>query len=625
MKKYIILILILLISFHAEARKKIRLKKVEPAFWWTGMNNPNLQLLIYGENISLCHPVINYTGVKIRQIIKVENPNYLFINLFISETATAGSFHIKFMNKKKEIARYKYKLLNREENSALRKGFDNSDVIYLIMPDRFSNGDTSNDNTVDTKEKTDKENPGGRHGGDIQGIINHLDYLNNMGITTLWCTPMFLDDQKEYSYHGYAISDYYKIDPRYGNNSDYKRLSSECKRRNMKLILDVVTNHCGIEHWWLKDLPCSDWIHHFPTFTRSNYRMNTINDPYSSKIDHKLNIRGWFDTTMPDLNQNNPLLLTYLIQNTIWWIEYANLNGIRIDTYVYNHKKAMSNFCKSIMQEYPNFNIVGECWQHYQSEISYWQKDAINHDNYNSFMPTVMDFPLHDILSQSLHETQSWDRGINRFYLHYSMDYLYKDPFRLLVFADNHDTDRFSTNISRDLNKFKLAYTLLLTSRGIPQIYYGSEIMMTGNKSLGDGDLRKDFPGGWPTDTLNCFTSSGRTIKENEAFNFLQRLLNYRKENPVIHSGKMKHYIPENECYIYFRYNNKKTIMIILNNDESESKQITTNRFSECIKDFKSGKDIITGEILINLSRINIPPKSSMIIELYTKNKTNEN
>ena len=345
--------------------------------------------------------------------------------------------------------------------------------------------------------------------------------------------------------------------------------------------------------------------------------MNTINDPYASVIDHKLNIRGWFDTTMPDLNQRNPLLLKYLIQNTIWWIEYADLDGIRIDTYVYNHKDAMSHFCKSIMEEYPDINIVGECWQHTPAEISYWQKDALNHDNYNSYMPTVMDFPLHDILSRTLHEEQSWDRGITRFYLHFGMDYLYKDPYNLLVFADNHDTDRFATNISEDIDNFKIAFTLLLTCRGIPQIYYGTEIMMRGNKSLGDGDLRKDFPGGWPADTLDVFTRKGRSLEENQAFDFINKLLLYRKENPVIHTGKMKHYIPENECYIYFRYNENKTIMVILNNDESEEKEITTERFKECIKDFKSGNDIITGNTLNNLQVIKIPAKTAMIIELF--------
>lgn len=619
MKKPLLLIILFLLFLGSEAKEKIKLERIEPSFWWTGMYNPNLQLLVHGENISLCHPEINYPGVSIRQVIKVESPNYLFLNLYIAENTKPGTFDIKFRKGRKKIANYSYKLLNRRKDSKKRKGFDNSDVIYLIMPDRFSNGDTSNDSTPNTIEKPERYNPGGRHGGDIQGIINHLDYLKELGITTIWSTPLMLDNQEEYSYHGYAISDYYKIDPRYGSNEDYKRLSSECKKRNLKLILDVVTNHCGINHWWIKDLPSSDWIHQFPEFTRSNYRMNTINDPYSSKIDHKLNVQGWFDTTMPDLNQNNPLLLKYLIQNTIWWIEYADLSGIRIDTYVYNHKLAMSHFCKSIMEEYPFFNIVGECWQHTQAEISYWQKDANNSDQYNSNMLTVMDFPLHDVLSPSLHEEQGWDRGITRLYLHFGMDYLYKDPYKLLIFTDNHDTDRFATNISKDIDKFKLGYTLLLTTRGIPQIYYGTEIMMSGNKSIGDGDLRKDFPGGWPNDTINAFIREGRNIKENEAFDFLKNLLNYRKENPVIHSGEMKHYIPENECYIYFRYNKNKTIMVIINNDDSDSKEIVTDRFKECMKDFRSGQDIISGTNINNLEKINIPAKSSMIIELHKR------
>jgi len=596
--------------------KQIKLDKVEPSFWWTNMKNKNLQLMVHGKNISKTRAEINYEGVKIKSQTSLDNPNYLFIDLIISEKAKAGSFTITFKNNKRVAAKYKYTLLNRRKDSALREGFNNSDVMYLIMPDRFANGDESNDNTKNTIEKVNRNEPYGRHGGDLKGIINNLDYLEELGITSIWLNPTMENNQKAFNYHGYAISNYYKVDPRLGTNEDYKALSQACNKRGIKLVKDVITNHCGIAHWWMKDLPSKDWVHEFDEFTRCNFRAGTITDPYASEYDSKLNSDGWFDTTMPDLNQNNPYVLTYLIQNTIWWIEYAELGGLRIDTYIYNDKHAMGDFCNVIMDEYPNLNIVGECWLHTVAEEAYWQKDTKNPDGFNSYLPTTMDFPLFDILAKSMGEKEGWSEGAARLYEHFSKDYLYGNAYHNLVFLDNHDTDRFTSSLDADFNKYKLAVTLLLTTRGIPQLYYGGEIMMEGKKSDGgDASVRKEFMGGWKDHPRNAFTKEGRTEKENKAFNFMSKLLKYRKNNPVIHTGKMVHYVPEQNCYVFFRSNNEKTIMVILNINEKEA-TLNSNRYKESLNGFSKGMDIISGKEVKSLEKITIPAQTSMIIEL---------
>lgn len=580
------------------------------------MKNPNLQLMVYGKDISKTTAEISYRGVELKSQTTLDNPNYLFINLIISKDAQAGSFDIIFRNNNKIAAKYKYTLLERRKNSALREGFNNSDVMYLIMPDRFANGDESNDNSKNTIEKVNRKEPYGRHGGDLKGIADHLDYLKDLGITSIWLNPTMENNQEAFNYHGYAISDYYKVDPRLGTNEEYKSLSNECNKRGIKLVKDVITNHCGIAHWWMKDLPSKDWIHQFDTFTRCNFRANTITDPYASSYDTKLNTDGWFDNTMPDLNQNNPYVLNYLTQNTIWWIEYADLGGVRIDTYIYNDKIAMGKFCNSIMEEYPNFNIVGECWLHDIAEEAYWQKDTKNPDGFNSYLPTTMDFPLFDIIAKTLGEEEGWDTGAARLYQHFSKDYLYANAYHNLIFLDNHDTDRFTSSINSDFNKYKLGLTLLLTTRGIPQLYYGIESMTEGTKAEGgDAALRKEFIGGWKDHTRNTFTREGRTEKENQAFDFISKLLKYRNNNPVIHSGKMTHYVPEQNCYVYFRSNNEKTIMVILNINKKDV-TLDSNRYKESLKDFSNGLDIISNKEISSLEKITIPAQTSMIIEL---------
>lgn len=615
MRKTFLLTFLLICSLSAFS-VNYKINRLEPSFWWVGMKNPEVQLLVYGPAISETRPQVNYPGVEVSNVQLTSNPNYLFVTLRIAEVTKPGKFNILFNKDKKTVVTHPYELLQRRDGSAMRKSFTPADVIYLIMPDRFSNGDTLNDSHPAVFEKKNRKDPNGRHGGDIQGIINNLDYLNDLGITAIWNTPVQEDNMETYSYHTYAITDLYKIDPRYGTNEDYRRLASEMHKRKMKLIMDVVPNHCGLNHWWMKDLPTADWVHQFPQFTRSNYHISAVTDPYASKIDQKINAEGWFDTSMPDLNQDNPLLLNYITQNIIWWIEYADLDGLRVDTYPYNDVNKAAQWLTAIRNEYPNLNVVGECWQHSAAEIAYWQTGANNKDGFDSKLPSVMDFALTDALHLAFNEEDGWNQGLARLYFSMGMDYVYPNPNSLMIFGDNHDMTRFANILGSDVKKYKMAMAFLLTMRGFPQLYYGTEIMMTGDKSKGDGDLRKDFPGGWKGDTRSAFTQEGRSKVENEAFEFTRKLLNWRKQNPVIHNGKLMHFIPEDNCYVYFRYNDQKTVMVILNNHNKESKKINTGRFSEIMKGFTAGKEVITDKKINNLSLIEIPAKSAMVIEL---------
>ncbi len=591
------------------------LMHVDPPMWWTGMKNSELQLMVHGDQIADLTPEIAYPGITIRHVTRTSNSNYLFITLDISKETKAGTVNIDFMKGKKRLVTHPYTLNERAEGSANRESFGTNDVIYLLMPDRFSNGDPSNDSVENLKEKANRENRDGRHGGDIQGIINKLDYLNDLGFTAIWSTPLLEDDMPTYSYHTYATTDYYKIDARYGSNEDYKRLADELHKRGMKLIMDMVPNHCGSDHWWMNDLPMTDWLHQFPEFTRTNYTIATWNDPHAAMADLKLNEEGWFDVTMPDLNQDNPFVLAYFKQFAIFWVEYAGLDGIRVDTYPYNDKWKIADWTKAIRDEYPNLNIMGECWQHRPAEIAYWQSGVQNFDQYDSYLPTVMDFPLNDAFMAAPNEAvQQWDQGASRFYNVYVMDYLYANPDNILVFVDNHDTPRFSEQMGYDMNKYKIAMAHLLTTRGIPQIYYGTEILMGGKKQVGDGDIRRDFPGGWPGDARNAFTAAGRTDKENEAFNYLHTLLSYRKNNPVLHTGKMVHFIPRDNVYVYFRMNENKTVMVLLNLS-TEKRNPDMTRFSAYMKDAQTGKDIITGKT-IEINSLSLNGQSAAIIEL---------
>lgn len=613
--------LIVLFSFCLVVLTQAQVEKIEPPFWWSAMHHSELQILCYGKGIAKYN--VESKDITISDITKTENPNYLFITLDTKEVE-AGTVSIDFKENDSVVFSQPYQFRSRRTNSAERKGFDSSDVMYLIMPDRFANGNPENDSHKDTVEKADRSNPGGRHGGDIQGVIDHLDYLKDLGVTTLWSTPLLEDNEPTYSYHTYAQSDLYKIDPRYGTNEDYKRLASEMHKQDMKLVMDYVTNHWGSKHWMIQDLPTKDWIHQWPEgFRRSNYRMTTQFDDNASQIDSKGCMNGWFDTTMPDMNQSNPLLLTYITQNAIWWIEYADLDGFRVDTYSYNDKDGIAKWTKAIIDEYPNFNIVGEVWMHNQAQIAYWQKNskigAI--DNYNSYLPSVMDFTLHDAITVLFTEDEnSWDKGIIRAYDNFTNDFLYPDINNILLFAGNHDTNRINEIYQGDIDTYKMVMTLIFTTRGIPQIYYGDEIGMLGNRDKkGDGDIRRDFPGGWPGDTKNAFLSStnknGRTNDQEAFHSFTSKVLKWRQKSTVIHTGKLLQFIPFGNVYVYFRYNEDKSVMVIINNSLKDQK-LDVTRFKEGIKNYRVGTDIITDSNIDITEDFSIPAKTSMILDL---------
>ncbi|MFA9190581.1 glycoside hydrolase family 13 protein [Flavobacterium sp. FZUC8N2.13] len=608
----VVTLLLLLFSLGTIAQ----IQRVEPPFWYAGMHNPEVQILFYGNKIAENEVTVS-NAIPIKDIQKTENPNYLFVTIDTKGIAPQDIVFSFSKNNKVTFTR-KYALKKRRENSALRKSYDASDMIYLIMPDRFANGNPKNDSQKTLTEKADRNNPSGRHGGDIEGIIQNLDYIQELGVTALWPTPLCEDNDPQGSYHGYGQSDVYTIDPRYGNNEEYLKLASELHKRDMKLIMDYVTNHWGAQHWMMNDLPTYNWIHQFPGYAQTNYRMTTQFDPNASKIDAKMCMDGWFVKSMPDLNQSNPLVLNYLIQNAIWWIEYADLDGFRVDTYSYNDKIGIAKWTKAITDEYPNFNIVGEVWMHDQAQMAYWQKDSklAAIQNYNSYLPSVMDFTLHDATSVVFNENQAeWDKGLIRIYDNFTNDFLYPNPNNILTFVENHDTQRFNEIYKKDFKKYQMAMTLMATVRGIPQLYYGSEIAMAGNKNEGDGAIRLDFPGGWNGDSNNAFTKNGRTAEQQQFFDFTSKLFQWRKTNEAVHFGKMTHYIPENNVYVYFRYTDSKTVMVVINNGLT-SKNIETKRFQENIKDFKVGKDVLSRKTVDLGKEFTLEAQSVLVMEL---------
>lgn len=596
------------------------LEKVEPAFWWKGMKNPELQILVYGKGIAN-NEISLSDGVQMKGIQKVENPNYVFITVNTNEI-TVPKFTINIKKNKKNLGSYTYELKQRNPASADRESYTSKDVMYLIMPDRFANGDEKNDSVPQLTEKADRSLPNGRHGGDLQGIINNLDYIQNLGATSVWLTPVNEDNEKVYSYHGYAQTDLYKIDARYGTNEDYKKLSQELNKRNMKLVMDYVTNHWGISHWMIKDLPTKDWIHWFKEgedgFKRSNYKTSTQFDPNASDIDKKYALDGWFDKTMPDLNQKNPLVLKYLTQNAIWWIEYAELGGFRVDTYPYNDKEAMAKWAKAITDEYPKFNIVGESWLYTAGQISAWQKNSKTGEaaGYNSNLPSVMDFMLFGDMPKAFKEKEGWDTGMIKLYDSFSSDFLYPDINNVMVFFENHDTERWNEIFNADPNVYKMGLTLISTVRGIPQIYYGSEVGMRGNKEKGgDADIRRDFPGGWKSDKQNAFNPASQTSEQKEFYQFTQKLLNWRKGKEVIHTGKTKNFVPKDGVFTYFRYDDKESVMVIINNNKKDQ-TLDLQYFEESLKGFSKGKEVISGKEFLLQNTLTVPARTPLIIEL---------
>ncbi len=609
------LIFALLFGFQAFA-EKTNLERVEPPFWWAGMASTELQLMVYGQNISETTPVLTYNGVSIRQVIHVESPNYLFIDIEFDANVKPGHFSIQFMDDKKVKASYDYELKPRKKDACEFKGFDNSDVIYLLMPDRFSNGDPSNDNIPDMLEKADRNKPNGRHGGDIQGIIDHLDYFNDLGVTALWINPLLENNMETYSYHGYAMTDFYKVDPRFGSNADYAELVEKAHEKGLKIIMDMVFNHCGTGYYWKDDLPMKDWYNQWPEFTRSNYRGGVVTDPHQSEYDYNKMVKGWFDVTMADLNQENKLLANFIIQNSIWWIEYVGLDGIRQDTYPYPYQDFMSQWMERVLLEYPNYNVVGEVWLSYPQAVAYWMQNERNKDGKQSGLTNVFDFPLMYAISKAFNEDEGWASGTAQLYEVLSQDYVYEEPLDLVVFADNHDGDRLYTKLKEDINSFKMSMAYLLTTRGIPQLYYGTELLMTGEEHKGHGYIREDFPGGWPGDPMNAFTPEGRSEEQNEAFNFLQSLLQWRKTSQAVQFGKLTHFVPEEGVYVYFRHTDKEAVMILINNSEEE-KTIDLDRFNERLAGYTSCTHVLSGNKIKLGKSIVVPEKSPMVLQLH--------
>ncbi|MCU0355703.1 MAG: glycoside hydrolase family 13 protein [Cytophagales bacterium] len=597
------------------AAQKISLTHVEPAFWWTGMKNPNLQVLVHGPGIGQAAVSMSQPGVTLAGVDKVENPNYLFLNLRVASNAQPGKFPIVFKIGRKSLT-YTYELRAKSTAQNRIQGFGPGDAIYLIMPDRFANGNPKNDTVPGMFQGTHRDQPFGRHGGDLKGISDHLDYVKDLGMTAVWLNPVLENNQRNESYHGYAITDLYRVDRRFGSNEEYVSMIDKCHQMGMKVIQDMVANHIGIEHWLMRDLPEKDWIHDSqakqPMLT--NYRTGMPSDPYVAESDLKKMTDGWFVAWMPDVNQKNEKFATYLIQNSLWWIEYAGLDGIRMDTYPYPDKAFMARYANALLDEYPRFNLVGESWINSVPITAYWQKGFVGKDGYQTQLPSVTDFPFYFTVLQSLNEDGGWDTGLTRLYMTLGQDFVYPNANENLTFLDNHDLTRFYRSVGRDLRKFKLGMTLLLTSRGTPQVYYGTELLMDGDGAV-HPDVRRDFPGGWPGDPVNAFMREGRTKDQNEAYDFMKKLLDWRRTKPFVYNGKLMHFLPEDNVYVYFRYDDAGTAMIVVNG-KNEDKTLDTKRFAERMAGFTRAIDVLSGQTVADLNILKIPAKTALVLEL---------
>lgn len=585
------------------------LERVEPTNWWIGLKNTSLQLLVKEANIGNSIPSISYAGVSIEKVHKAKSENYLFIDLSIDTVTKAGKFDIVFTFDDGTKKTHTYDLKSREKPADDYVGFDSSDAIYLITPDRFSNGDESNDIKQKLKETTiDRTDGYKRHGGDLKGIINHVDYISDLGFTTVWPTPVLTNDMPKGSYHGYAITDYYQVDPRFGTIKEYKELAHELRKKGMKLIMDQVANHCGLEHWWMKDIPFSDWVNNqknyeenienwnYKTNINSNHRRTTNQDLYASKIDRNGNNEGWFVAEMPDLNQRNPFMAKYIIQNSIWWIETLGLGGIRQDTYPYPDKDFMANWAGAIMNEYPNFSIVGEEWSLNPLLVGYWQTDAKNKDGYESNLKSTMDFPMQKTVVDGLLEDETWGTGLVKIYEGLANDFQYATPKDIMIFPDNHDMSRIYTQLKEDATNTKMALSTYLMLPRIPQMYYGTEILMDDTANPGDhGLIRTDFPGGWKDDLVNAFTGKGLKTEQKDMQNFLKKFLNYRKNSKAIHDGKTVHFAPFKGTYLLFRILDDEVVVNIINKNDQPI-TIDLKRYAEIGLEGKTLRNIITDE-----------------------------
>lgn len=609
--------LLLFVAFNSFAQKQ--LKHIDPPFWWDSMPVSNLQLMLHGENIGALTPDLDYDGISIDEVQPLENPNYLVINLTLSKSVVPGTFQIRLKEGKKTQIKFDYEIKERSQDTNRNMGFNSSDVIYLLMPDRFANGNPENDVVAGMLEGVDRSNPDARHGGDIKGVSDHLDYIKSLGMTAVWLTPTFENDQTpEYgAYHGYAATDLYKVDRRFGSNEEFKAFVEKCHSMDMKVIMDMIHNHIGDQHYWLKDMPTSDWLHDLEKYGTTSFRGEVQSDPYASKYDQDKLIKGWFVPELADLNQQNPMLADYLIQNSIWWVEYSGVDGIRMDTYVYPYKEYLTRWVSEVIEAYPNFNIVGESWVEKVAHEAYWQEDKSGeNDGFDSKLPSVTDFQIAFATEQALTTEFNWTDGLMKLYYVLSQDRLYSDPMKNVIFLDNHDLDRFYGRVKRDTDLFKMGYSFLMTTRGIPQVYYGTELMWANTEGEGGwGMKRADMPGGWLQDNRSVFTKEGRTEKEQEAFEYVQKLTNWRKGAKAIHQGKLTHFVPENDTYVFFRYTDEETVMVVMNKND-ETKTFNRDRFAEFLDDYQTGTNIIDGSTINVRADFQVGPKQTAIFEL---------
>jgi glycosidase len=612
MKKYLFLFLFFL-GVHLQtngSNPALTIDHIEPSFWWAGMKNTDLQIMVHAKDVASLRTQINTPGIRLVSAVQTSNKNYLFLNLKINESVKPQTFQIDFLKDDKVVFSQPYTLKERKSNSAVRVGFTTADVLYLITPDRFVNGDPSNDNHPDMREKSNRSFKGGRHGGDIAGIIKNLDYIKSTGFSAIWLNPVLENNQTEYSYHGYSITDFYKVDPRFGSNDSYLDLVKNCHEKGLKVIMDMIVNHCGSFHWWMNDLPDTDWINFNNKFVNTTHQRAVIQDVHVSEYDKKMFTDGWFVETMPDLNQKNKLLSTYLIQNAIWWIEYADIDGIRMDTYPYPDKDFMSDWTCAVMAEYPGFNIVGEEWSENPAIVAHWLKGKVNPNGYSSCLPGAMDFPIQGALRKSL-TNNNW----YPLYETLSMDFLYPDANSLVVFPDNHDMSRLYSQVNENLDLFNLGLTYMLTTRGTPQIYYGTEILMSNPGTDDHGIIRSDFPGGWQGDQKNGFSNIGLSSNQIETKSHIQKLLKWREKNGVIHHGKMMHFVPENNIYVYFRYDNDEKVMVVLSLNKKDV-TLDLKRFKEMLPISFSATEIISGTNMELADSLNVPAYKSLILSM---------
>lgn len=591
-----------------------RIDRVEPLSWWVGMTTP-LQIMVYGKNISECDVIAPGSEVEIRGVHKADSPDYLFVDVEIAPRTKAGTYYLVF-SRGEERFKYAYEIAERREGSRERGSFTTADMIYLLMPDRFANGDESNDTCAATKEPCCRSEYFGRHGGDIAGMTAHLDYIADLGATAVWATPLLLDDDPDGSYHGYACADYYNIDPRFGTNEQYRDFVGAAHSRGLKVIMDVVPNHCGIGHWWLDNLPFGDWIHRFDEYTPSNIAFSTNMDINASKRDLMLQESGWFVPTMPDMNLDNGFVRRYFEQWAVWWIEYADLDGLRVDTYPYNEKMPMSEWCASVRREYPNINIVGECWTSSIPQLAYWQGGNANKDGFDSHLPAIMDFPLREAVCRAMNEdSPNWGEGMTRVYDCLSHDFVYQDLSKMMIFFANHDTDRIADVVNGNPRRMKLTMAMLATMRGIPQIFSGDEMMFRSKDlSQGHGGLRVDFPGGWNGDKVDLFDPSQRSGVQKEVFDYTRRLFGWRKDKAVIHSGRTMHFLSRDNTYAYFRYDDTDAVFVFINN-APEPRSVPWSNYAEIAASLHDGHDVITGEACTVDDSTVVAPQTALIVE----------